>query len=1018
VTEHDLLRLLRFYLACVEAEDRRSLTKKLSALHHSLVSPWDNEEPLFHPEAPEVVFEVGLASDRNVLLGGDALAVGVERFFYGYPIFLDENGFLSPLFVAEVNVEHLGRNRFAVRLADGGDLQVNHHVFRRQHAQPEELRAIQEELEGDYGSFADRLRKSFEMLGVSAFDFSPDRLEPYPRGDSPRNRWVNRPILFKSERSAYTHNLRRELEALTEYPRLSQALGTTAAGILTGISPPASGKARGGPSSLPALLQVLPLNRGQEEAARAGLHDALTVVTGPPGTGKSQVVVDLLASCALAGQPVLFASKNNKAVDVVRVRLREILDEERDWTLRLGSRNAMDESRQEMSARLSALRPEEVPTAPAPKLLYELDEEVAAARRRIANLERAVVEYAGLERDRRVAISLVDQGWVDAWDQAPSPSPDLSLVERLTATVEALAGKRPAGLWLKLKRAFFPAALRRKLRAELAFLTTALPQKVRTDLLASTDLPGTGAFTLFAEACGRLSRLARWRKAEDRGARALAAITAEEPTDVLAGRLDELQRQRAELACDQFRAAWTGRLAPRAASVNYTLNQYFDLSTRLRQTRGGTFFQVLEQFKGAVQSLGADLPVWVVTNLSVRNALPLEPALFDLVIVDEASQCDIPSALPLLFRARRALIIGDPRQLRHISTLSPSDEEIIAAQHGVGNLLATWSYNQRSLYAAADGTLIERGGQPIFLAEHYRSHPEIIEFSNRVFYQGRLILRTPLEKLRARLQGERLGVFWHDVSGAVPHTLRSAFNEIELRAVVDLLDEWARTGFLLRDGLDFGIVTPFRLQMERLEEAVGERPWWERVKGRLTVGTAHLFQGDERDVMIFSPVVASGMASRLSRWVAETDQLLNVAITRARGALHIVGDRRACLAAGGFLGEFADSVGSPAPAPGTPPVFEWPAETRMAELLAEAGLWYAPQHKLGRYRLDFLVVTPCGGRYNIEVDGGQHLMDKAVRSDEIRDASVTAAGIRVLRVSARRLFEQEESVRAILRRLV
>ncbi len=1018
MTKQDLLRLLRFYLACVEAEDRRSLTKKLSALHHSLVSPWDEEELLFHSEASEVVFEASLSSDQKVLLGGLALAGGVERFFYGYPIFLDEEGFLSPLFVAEVNVEHRGGHRFAVRPADAGELQVNHHVFRRQHAQPEELRAIQEELEGDYGSFTDRLRMAFKMLGVPAPDLSPDRLEPYPRSDSPRNRWVNRPILFKSERSAYTHHLRRELEAFTQYPGLSNSLGATAAGILAGISPPLSGSAAGEASSLPALLQVLPLNRGQEEAARAGLQDALTVVTGPPGTGKSQVVVDLLASCALAGRPVLFASKNNKAVDVVRDRLRQILGEERDWTLRLGSRNAMDKLRQEMSTRLSALRPEAVPAAPAPKLLHELDEDVAAARRRIENLECAVVKYAGLERDRRVAEGLVEQAWVDSWAQAPGCSPDQSRVERLMATAEALAGKRPAGLWLKLKRAFFPAALRRKLGAELAFLTAQLPEKVRADLLAATDLPGMGVFTMLADACGKLARLARWLAAEGRCARALEALTAEEPTYVLAERLDDLQRQRAELARDQFRAAWTARLAPRAALVRYALDRYFDLSTRLRQTCGSTFFQVLEKFKGAVQSLGADLPVWVVTNLSVRNALPLEPALFDLVIVDEASQCDIPSALPLLFRARRALIIGDPRQLRHISTLSTSEEEILAAQHEVGHLVGAWSYNQRSLYAVAEGTLIEHGGQPILLAEHYRSHPEIIEFSNRAFYQGQLILRTPLEKLRSTLQGERLGVFWHDVPGTVPHSSRSAVNEVELRAVVALLDEWARTGFLLRNGLGFGIVTPFRLQMERLEEAVRGRPWWDRVKGRLTVGTAHRFQGDERDVMIFSPVVASGMLPRLSRWVAETDQLLNVAITRARGALHVVGDRRACLAAGGVLGEFAANVGSGAPGPGTPPLYESPAEARMAELLAEAGLWYAAQQIIGRHRLDFLVVTPCGGRYNIEVDGRQHLTDDAVRSDEIRDASVTAARIRVLRVSARQVFAQEEPLRAMLRRLV
>ena len=126
--------------------------------------------------------------------------------------------------------------------------------------------------------------------------------------------------------------------------------------------------------------------------------------------------------------------------------------------------------------------------------------------------------------------------------------------------------------------------------------------------------------------------------------------------------------------------------------------------------------------------------------------------------------------------------------------------------------------------------------------------------------------------------------------------------------MLDLLDEWSNSGFLLRDRVDFGIVTPFRLQMERLDETVRARPWWDQVKGRLTVGTAHRFQGDERDVMIFSPVVAEGMLPRLVRWVADGDQLLNVALTRARAALHVVGDLSACVASGGFLGDFAATV--------------------------------------------------------------------------------------------------------------
>lgn len=216
MTSQEFLRILRFYLDCIEAEDRHSLTTSLSALHHSLVSPWDDEEPFFHPANAEVIFEAGLPSDQNLLLGGALHPSGAERFFYGYPVFLDNGGFLSPLFVAEVDVQHNGGISFSMRHAHTAEIQLNHHLIRLQHATPEELRAIQEELEGEYGSFSDRLRAAFGALGSDTPDLFPDRLDAYPNSQSPRNRWLNRPVLFKSERSTYTRSLRRELAALVE----------------------------------------------------------------------------------------------------------------------------------------------------------------------------------------------------------------------------------------------------------------------------------------------------------------------------------------------------------------------------------------------------------------------------------------------------------------------------------------------------------------------------------------------------------------------------------------------------------------------------------------------------------------------------------------------------------------------------------------------------------------------------------------------------------------------------------
>jgi superfamily I DNA and/or RNA helicase len=157
------------------------------------------------------------------------------------------------------------------------------------------------------------------------------------------------------------------------------------------------------------------------------------------------------------------------------------------------------------------------------------------------------------------------------------------------------------------------------------------------------------------------------------------------------------------------------------------------------------------------------------------------------------------------------------------------------------------------------------------------------------------------------------GVRWLDVQGEVPEGIRSAYNRREIRAVRGLLRRWVEEGLLAAEGPSVGVVTPFRAQTERIQETLRQEPWWSDLRETVDVapvgvGTAHRYQGDERDLMIFSPVVAPGLRPNTARWVAHTEQLLNVAITRARLSLQVVGHLEHCRMAGGPLAAFADYV--------------------------------------------------------------------------------------------------------------
>jgi AAA domain len=153
----------------------------------------------------------------------------------------------------------------------------------------------------------------------------------------------NAAVVVMADRSPFTVGLERELTDLRAVDDASireSSLGTLlgAAGARAAIEGP--------------LLEPAPLNAEQRTAVRQGLSEPLTVITGPPGIGKSQVVTAVLVNAAWRGLRVLFASKNNKAVDVVMERVNALSP--RPIMLRLGTRALQEQLAQHITAILSA----------------------------------------------------------------------------------------------------------------------------------------------------------------------------------------------------------------------------------------------------------------------------------------------------------------------------------------------------------------------------------------------------------------------------------------------------------------------------------------------------------------------------------------------------------------------------------------------------------------------------------------------------------------------------------------
>ncbi len=809
----DLERLLDFYMGCVQAEDLRSLRLNVGMRNRTFVAPWA-EDVLLTPETQQVILTNLSADERVFMERGTAQAGQRERLFYGYPIYIGEDDYLTPLFFTEIIAEGpAGASEWLLRRAEAVDVHLNHHVLAAKGFALEEVQHIEDSLE-EIGSVPARIERVFELL-----EYTPpgavdgDSLVPAGRA---RGQWVARPVLFRSEHSIFTGQLRRDLQALRRYPHIRESAFGTALGLV--LAGRAAASASSAPTSGVEIAPVVPLSRTQREAARAGLRRPLTVVTGPPGTGKSQVVVAVLASMALAGKSVLFASKNNRAVDVVRERLRDLLGEQFDWTLRLGSGDHMAIAEQEMRTRLETLSDTSLPPPADPRERAQVEKECGLVERRLAGLDEALKVFAKTTGALAAAEAALPDDLLPGSDTPGNEDVPLpGDFEGRLQTCQGLVTAQALSLWWRFLRAILPGMVAARAESglrELAGTTTPTVNKYIAGLLRTArGRPGWLQLEAAAEVLQR--HVARVNAALAHRQAKQALLSAEDARTLL-HQANHLEQRRAVSAGHSFRRQWSERVLAGGPPLRLLVRRYFDQAERLRIVKGReAWLAARRELDLTCGQLVSYLPVWVVTNLSVRRALALTPGLFDLVVIDEASQCDVPSAFPLLFRAKRALIIGDPRQLRHISVLRPREEEAVAAASGCSDMLTDWSYVRNSLYDVAEAAVIRDGCEPFLLAEHYRSHPDIIEFSNRSFYQSQLVLRTDLEALQKRIAGLPLGVWWHDVPGQAGPARASAWNPAEIEAIMAALDRWAGDGFGASSA-SVGIVTPFRLQMERL----------------------------------------------------------------------------------------------------------------------------------------------------------------------------------------------------------
>jgi superfamily I DNA and/or RNA helicase len=289
------------------------------------------------------------------------------------------------------------------------------------------------------------------------------------------------------------------------------------------------------------------------------------------------------------------------------------------------------------------------------------------------------------------------------------------------------------------------------------------------------------------------------------------------------------------------------------------------------------------------------------------------------LFIDEAGQAAPQAAVGALWRSQRAVVVGDPRQLEPVVTLPWSGQKRLCRQSGAD---LQWAPQSASVQSVADrlntfGTwLPEPDGQAYTwvgspLRVHRRCDELMFKVSNKIAYDNMMVYgvtgREPFEVLKKSawldVVAHPTGSKWNPSEGEyVAATLDAVINRI--RQKMDDEDdekedpgekpEWAKsvearkTEFTRRVTDAVFIISPFRDVVSELRKVADRRL---PPEAKRQVGTIHTTQGKEADIVILVLGTATDQAGS-RKWASQTPNLLNVAVTRARRRLVVIGDHR------------------------------------------------------------------------------------------------------------------------------
>lgn len=544
-------------------------------------------------------------------------------------------------------------------------------------------------------------------------------------------------------------------------------------------------------------IEIFPFgfNVSQKEAVNKAFSSSLSVIEGPPGTGKTQTILNIIANAVMNGQSVAVVSSNNSATKNVYEKLQK------NGIEFIAALLGNSTNKKEFIHYQTDI----------PDLLQFnlLEKEKLNIKHTCENLFNQLSEYL-LQKNE---LALVKQE-LNCLTTEYKHFQDENKIENDIDFLKSITSDKLLDFWVTIEN-------------------KALSNKKLT----------------------WLRKLLYWFRYGKKG-RILFDLSTEKAilicqSNYYSVKIEELKKRQngLEISLNRF-------------SFDHKMKEYTQLSMQLFKSELYTKYNRNKREKYEISQLRSnsekflkDYPVIMSTTYSLRRSLS-EEITYDFVIIDESSQVDLATGALALSCAKRAVIVGDLKQLPNVVDDRMKEKTDVIFDNF--SIPEPYRYSNHSLLASI--MEIFPHIPKTLLKEHYRCHSKIIEFCNQKFYDNQLIIHTEINYEREPL------IVYKTTEG---NHAREKTNQRQIDMIINEIIPNEKL-----EEIDLGIVTPYRNQTNALQQAFNGT--------QIKADTVDKFQGRENDVIILSTV-----DNEISEFTDNPNRL-NVAISRAIKQLILV----------------------------------------------------------------------------------------------------------------------------------